>query len=101
MLEISGLTGILPIAIICLAVGYVCKHLIPNLDNKFIPSINILVAIVLGVIGWYFNILDMGSVDIYTAIANSILSAISSTGIHQTVYQYIKKYKVEDTEVVA
>ena len=40
----------------------------------------------------------MGSTDIYTAIANSVISAISSVGIHQTVYQYVKKYKVEDSE---
>ena len=97
MIEISGLTTILPIAIICLAVGYVVKHLIPGIDNKYIPSVNIIVAIILGVIGHTFNILDMGSSDIYTAIANSIISAVSSVGIHQTIYQYIKKYKVEDT----
>lgn len=97
MIEISGLTAILPIAVICLAVGYVVKHLIPGIDNKYIPSINIIVAIILGIIGYTFNILDMGSTDIYTAIANSVISAISSVGIHQTVYQYVKKYKVEDS----
>lgn len=45
--------AIFPIAIICFAVGYVIKHYIKRLPNKFIPLILAVLGVILNI--WFNN----------------------------------------------
>lgn len=68
------------ITVFCLVVGYVLKKWMP-LDNKFIPTILVILGALAGGIlnGWDF-----------IAITAGMISALASVGLHQAFYQYMK-----------
>lgn len=61
---------------ICLCLGYVVKKWIPDVDNKFIPTINFFIGIVLAVWigGWSFT---------PEIILNGAVSGLSATGLYE------------------
>lgn len=72
---------IVPIIVIfSLILGYVLKKWAPA-DNKYIPTILIVVGGILGgfISGWNVESITAG-----------MLSALASTGLHQLFYQYLK-----------
>ena len=68
------------IVIFSLILGYVLKKWAPS-DNKYIPTVLIVVGAILGGIisGWNLESITAG-----------MLSALASTGLHQLFYQYMK-----------
>ena len=96
MIEIGTLTGIIPIAVICWLVGYAVKNLTP-IDNKVIPVVVGVLGLILGVAGHYLGILDLDSMDLYTAGAVGILSGAGSVYIHQIYKQFTNKTSGEDS----
>lgn len=46
-MEILSNSVVVPILAICYAVGYVIKKWIPDLDNKFIPTISAVLGVIL------------------------------------------------------
>ena len=68
------------IVIFSLIVGFILKKWMP-LDNKYIPTVLVALGALLGglVGGWDFEHIVAG-----------MLSALASTGLHQTFYQYMK-----------
>lgn len=67
----------------CLVVGYVIKHLLPNVRNRVIPATVVVVGIIvsLWINQWMFLTPD--------TIISGALSGLVSTGMHQFFSQWI------------
>lgn len=71
---------------ICLCVGYILKHLVPNEGiNRYIP-------LIMGVLGCALNIWINLSVSPETLLAG-LVSGLASTGAHQVFKQFIENTK--------
>ena len=97
MLEIGNLSGVIPIAVICWLIGLAVKRITP-IDNKVIPVIVGVVGLILGVVGHYIGILNLDSMDIYTAAACGVLSGGMSTYVNEIFAQFIKNNNTKDME---
>ena len=84
MTDLGILEGMfIPIVmVVCLAVGYVMKHWIDDVDNRIIPT----VLLVLGAVCACVNAMDI-SLDI---IASGMITGLASTGVHQLFKQWIE-----------
>ena len=70
---------------ICLCVGYIIKHVIPNDKvNKFIPAI-------LAIIGVGVNIWLNGFTLTPEILLGGLMSGLTATGLHQAFKQFIEK----------
>lgn len=75
---------LIPIIMVgCMCVGYVLKQWMPT-DNKWIPTILLIVGGISGVILFGFD---------YAGIVKGMLSGLASVGLHQVFYQ-IEKNKI-------
>lgn len=86
-MELSGITNVATITVICALVGQVIKAL--ALDNKWIPIICGVCGGVLGVVGMYL-MPDFPAQDYLTAVAVGIVSGLAATGANQ-VYKQMKE----------
>lgn len=68
------------ITIACLCIGYILKHWMPT-DNKWIPTILLLLGAVSGAILFGFD---------YEGIVKGMVSGLASVGLHQAFYQHMK-----------
>lgn len=68
------------ITIACLCIGYVLKHWMPT-DNKWIPTILLLLGAVSGAILFGFD---------YEGIVKGMVSGLASVGLHQAFHQHLK-----------
>lgn len=76
----------IPIVMVaCLIVGYILKHWIKDMDNKYIPTILAVLGAVLGCITYQAVTLE--------AIVYGALTGLASTGMHQVFKQYIDASK--------
>lgn len=84
MTDLGILQGMyIPIVmVICLAVGYVMKHWIEDVDNRVIPT----VLAVLGAVCACVNAWDI-SLDL---VAAGAITGLASTGVHQVFKQWIE-----------
>ena len=69
---------------ICLAVGWVVKKWVPDIDNKYIPTIVTILGAVLAI---WFN----GWIATPEIILSGLITGAASTGMHQLFTQYIEK----------
>lgn len=69
------------VMVLCLCVGYVLKHWIKDMDNKYIPTI----LLVLGAISACAAKRDV-SLEI---VVGGMLTGLASTGLHQAFKQII------------
>ena len=69
---------------LCLAVGYIVKHWIKDVDNKIIPTLCALLGVVLAL--W----MNWGNITPETILAG-LASGLASTGLHQAFTQIINK----------
>jgi len=69
---------------ICLCVGYITKHWVEDMDNKYIPTMCAALGVILAIwiSGW--NISPEG-------LLQGLFSGLASTGLHQTFAQLMKK----------
>ena len=75
----------LPVVLgICLCVGYVIKKWIADVDNKYIPTIVLVIGVVLSIwiSGWQVT---------PEVILSGMISGLGSTGMHQLFKQFIEK----------
>lgn len=86
-MDISSMTTVIAIVVICYLVGLAAKT-IPAVKDNYIPVIVGAFGGILGVLGMYV-IPDFPAQDILNAIAVGIVSGLSSTGINQ-VYKQLK-----------
>lgn len=86
--------AIFPIAVICFGVGYVIKHFINKIPNKFIP-------LILGVLGLILNVcFNWGTFNL-EIVLTGIGSGLVATGSFEAVRNLAKKKdsaKVETEE---
>lgn len=71
------------ILILCLVLGYILKHWIKDVDNKYIPTI----LTVVGVVAACCSNMDVT----LELIVGGAISGLSATGMHQAFKQYIQK----------
>ena len=76
--------AVFPIAIICFVVGYIIKHFIPKLPNKFIPLILAILGLFLNIAfsGWKFN---------FDIAVTGLCSGIVATGSFELVRNLLSK----------
>ena len=86
-MDISSMTTVIAIVVICYLVGLAAKT-IPAVKDNYIPVIVGAFGGILGVLGMHV-IPDFPAQDILNAIAVGIVSGLSSTGINQ-VYKQLK-----------
>lgn len=71
------------VLIFCLCIGYILKHWIKDVSNKWIPTI-------LAILGGITACLLDNSVDFYSFISG-VLTGLASIGFHQLFKQFIEK----------
>lgn len=74
----------LPVVLgICLCVGYIVKKWIPDVDNKYIPTIVLVLGVILSIwiSGWQVT---------PEVILSGMISGLGSTGMHQLFKQFIE-----------
>lgn len=76
--------AVFPIAIICFVVGYVIKHFIPKLPNKFIP-------LILAILGLFLNIAFSGWKFSFDIAVTGLCSGIVATGSFELVRNLMNK----------
>lgn len=76
---------------ICLVVGYLIKHSVTAIPNKYIPVIVSILG--LGISVW----IDWGAVTPGTVLSG-LFSGLSSTGLHQLVKEMLTKNDTAETE---
>ena len=86
-MDISSMTTVIAIVVICYLIGLAAKT-IPAVKDNYIPVIVGAFGGILGGLGMYV-IPDFPAQDILNAIAVGIVSGLSSTGINQ-VYKQLK-----------
>lgn len=70
---------------ICLCVGYVIKHIIPNGGvNRYIP-------LIMAVLGVLLNVWMNGFAFTPKILLGGLVSGLASTGLHQAFKQFIEK----------
>lgn len=69
---------------ICLAVGYIVKHWVKDVDNKIIPTLCAILGVAVAV--W----MSWGSIT-PEVILSGLASGLASTGLHQAFKQLINK----------
>ena len=73
---------VLTVVLACLVVGYVIKKWIKDVDNKYIPTILVILGLVLN--------LFVSGFSIESAVFGAVMG-LASTGFHQAFKQYIEK----------
>ncbi len=68
---------------VCLAVGYILKHWIADVDNRVIPT-------VLAVLGAVCACINGGNISL-EIITSGMITGLASTGFHQAFSQWVKK----------
>lgn len=76
--------AVFPIALICFAVGYVIKHYIAKLPNKFIP-------LILACLGLVLNLAFNGFTFSVNIVVTGIASGLVATGGFEAVRNLINK----------
>ena len=70
---------------ICLCVGYVIKHIIPNDGvNRYIP-------LIMAVLGVLLNVWMNGFAFTPKILLGGLVSGLASTGLHQAFKQFVEK----------
>ena len=70
------------VVLACLLVGYIAKHWVSDVDNKWIPTIVCILGIVLQFV--------IAGVSVENFVIGGI-SGLGSTGLHQLFKSYIEK----------
>lgn len=82
-MDFSELTNyfVMVVLVACLIVGYILKHWVKDVDNKYIPT-------VLTVLGAVLN-LAVSGVSINSAVYGALMG-LASTGMHQAFSKFIE-----------
>lgn len=83
--------AVFPVALICFGVGYVIKHFIPKLPNKYIP-------LILACLGLIINLALNQFSFTYEVIVTGIGSGLISTGSFELVRNLLDKKPNNTTE---
>lgn len=73
---------VLTVVLACLVAGYIIKKWIKDVDNKYIPTILVVLGLILN--------LFVSGFSIESAVFGAVMG-LASTGFHQAFKQYIEK----------
>lgn len=76
--------AVFPIAVLCFGIGYVIKHYVPKIPNKFIP-------LILACFGLLLNLTFNGFNFTFDIIAGGIGSGLIATGSFEAVRNLMNK----------
>ena len=84
MVEISALTDYIDLVIlgICLCIGFVVKKWVNDVDNRYIPTIVLIIGVILSIVT---HIDDLS----LSVVLSGMISGLASTGLHQAFTQLI------------
>lgn len=90
-MDISFLTEYLSPVIVglCLCVGFIVKHWLPDVDNKIIPTVCAAVGVLLAVWIHWGNITP-------AVLLTGIFSGLAATGLHQAFRQFIGTAELQE-----
>ena len=94
MVDFTTLTKyfVLVVVVACLIVGYVIKHFIPKMPNKFIP-------LILAILGVFLNVAFNGFTFTFDIVISGMASGLVSTGSFEMVRNLLKtESKKNETE---
>lgn len=80
---------VMAVVVGCLVVGYIIKHSLDFIPNKYIPTILAAVGIVLNAV--------ISGLSLENIVYGAVMG-LASTGMHQAFTQFIENKKVEDLE---
>lgn len=83
--------AVFPVALICFGVGYIIKHYIPKIPNKFIPLILACLGLIVNLAFNQFNFT-------YEVIVTGIGSGLISTGSFELVRNLMNKNNNTENE---
>lgn len=75
---------VLVVVVACLVAGYLLKHWIDDIENKYIPTI-------LAILGAFLN-LAVSGVSIESFVYGALMG-LASTGLHQAFSQFVESEK--------
>ena len=78
--------AVFPIAVLCFGVGYVIKHYIPKIPNRFIP-------LILAIIGLVLNHAFNGFAFTFEIIVGGVGSGLIATGSFEAIRNLAMKQK--------
>ena len=87
-MDFSSYVTVLPIIVICYAIGLICKTL-EKIPDKWIPVIVSVCGGLIAIPGMTV-MPDFPATDIITAVSVGIMSGLASTGVNQ-VYKQVRK----------
>lgn len=88
-MDISTITAVPAIVVICMALAQVFKSFTPESWNKHIPAICCILGALLGTLSFAMGWGDIHAETPLMAIAMGAVSGWAATGIHQTGKQYM------------
>ena len=80
---------VMAVVVGCLVVGYIIKHSLDFIPNKYIPAILATVGIVLNAV--------VSGLSLENIVYGAVMG-LASTGMHQAFTQFIENKKAEDLE---
>ena len=80
--------AVFPVALVCFGVGYVIKHYITKLPNKFIP-------LILACLGLLLNLAINGFSFSFDIVITGIASGLVATGSFEMIRNLAEKQKTE------
>ena len=85
-MDFSELTNyfVMVVLVACLIVGYILKHWVKDVENKYIPTI-------LAIFGACLN-LAVSGVSIESAVYGALMG-LASTGMHQAFTKFVEEEK--------
>lgn len=83
--------AVFPVALVCFGVGYIIKHYITKLPNKYIP-------LILACLGLLLNLAINGFHFSLSIIITGIASGLVATGSFEMVRNLVNKNKQENQE---
>nr|DAO16595.1 MAG TPA: holin [Caudoviricetes sp.] len=87
ILKLMQETTVPMIVAICLVVGYVVKKWVKDVDNKYIPTLVLVLGLALGLASKGFSI---------EAAAAGMISGLASTGLHQMYKNFLEGKKEKE-----
>lgn len=83
--------AVFPIALVCFGAGYLIKHYIPKIPNKFIP-------VILACLGLVLNIILNNFAFSFNIVITGIASGLVSTGSFEAVRNLANKNSKKETD---
>lgn len=80
---------VMAVVVGCVVVGYIIKHSLDFIPNKYIPAIVAVVGIILNLIA--------SGVSVENIVYGAVMG-LASTGMHQAFKQYVENAEADDEE---